>query len=111
MKEDRYDPISGEDLLVTCREERDDWKARCCNAELDRDALLGKPEAVHQGALAALACVQQSADLKEALNRSLALQSHYAKLLNMHDGGNRMVFADADEWIARLRMLDGATYL
>ncbi len=37
-----------------------------------------------------------------ALGESVKLQSHYAQLLNMHDGGERIGFTDADEWIARL---------
>jgi hypothetical protein len=41
--------------------------------------------------------------LRRALDESVRLQSHYAELLNMHDGGRRIGFADADAWIARLR--------
>ena len=41
----------------------------------------------------------------EALRQSVKLQSHYAKLLNMHDGGERMQFASAEEWMARLAEL------
>lgn len=41
-------------------------------------------------------------DLKTALAESLKLQAHYAKLLNLHDGGQRRLFPDADSWIARL---------
>lgn len=37
-----------------------------------------------------------------ALQKSIKLQSHYAKLLNMYDGGLRMQFKDEHEWIARL---------
>lgn len=37
-----------------------------------------------------------------SLDESLKLQSHYAKLLNMHDGGERMTFASSREWFARL---------
>jgi hypothetical protein len=37
-----------------------------------------------------------------ALEESLKLQSHYAYLLNAHDGGERIGFATADKWIARL---------
>ena len=38
-----------------------------------------------------------------ALEASLKLQSHYAKLLNMHDGGKRRGFASVDAWLNRLR--------
>ena len=40
-----------------------------------------------------------------ALEESVRLQAHYAALLNQYDGGKRIVFASADEWIARLRAL------
>lgn len=41
--------------------------------------------------------------LTVALRESLKLQSHYAKLLNMHDGGKRIGFETVDEWIERLK--------
>lgn len=41
--------------------------------------------------------------MEAALERSLALQAHYAFLLNIHDGGSRRVFKTVDEWISRLR--------
>lgn len=44
------------------------------------------------------------ADLIVALDESLKLQSHYAELLNMHDGGQRKGFKNTAEWIARLRV-------
>jgi hypothetical protein len=37
-----------------------------------------------------------------ALNESLKLQSHYAKLLNAYDGGERMTFKNIEEWSERL---------
>jgi hypothetical protein len=40
--------------------------------------------------------------LHAALEESVKLQSHYAELLNMHDGGHRLTFADADAWLTRL---------
>jgi hypothetical protein len=46
------------------------------------------------------------ASLLEPLEQSVKLQSHYATLLNMHDGGTRMVFAHCGEWLARLRQLE-----
>lgn len=45
-------------------------------------------------------CVRE---LRVALEESVKLQSHYADLLNMHDGGHRIGFKDAKAWIARLR--------
>lgn len=38
-----------------------------------------------------------------ALVESIKLQSHYARLLNQHDGGARMTFADPNAWIERVR--------
>jgi len=43
--------------------------------------------------------------LVEALSESVKLQSHYAGLLNMHDEGGRMMFANSDEWLKRLKHL------
>lgn len=40
--------------------------------------------------------------LKKALEESLKLQAHYAKLLNMHDGGERLIFETVDAWMERL---------
>lgn len=41
--------------------------------------------------------------LMVALEESVKLQSHYAWLLNMHDGGERMQFPRATDWIVRLQ--------
>jgi len=38
-----------------------------------------------------------------ALQESLELQTHYAKLLNMHDGGSRQVFSSPESWVSRLK--------
>jgi len=38
-----------------------------------------------------------------ALEESLKLQSHYAKLLNQYDGEERRGFGSAEAWIKRLR--------
>ena len=42
-------------------------------------------------------------EVRAALEESVKLQSHYAHLLNMYDGGQRRGFASADAWIARIR--------
>ncbi len=47
--------------------------------------------------------VNLNQELRIALEESVKLQSHYAKLLNMYDGGQRISFATADEWITRLQ--------
>jgi hypothetical protein len=48
------------------------------------------------------------ARLTNALRESVRLQSHYATLLNTHDGGKRMRFS-AESWIARLAELERTT--
>lgn len=40
--------------------------------------------------------------LKVALRESVKLQSHYARLLNGWDGGERTIFGSMDEWLASL---------
>jgi hypothetical protein len=44
----------------------------------------------------------QAIRLHAALDALVALSSHYALLLNVHDGGDRQPVADADAWILRL---------
>jgi hypothetical protein len=46
---------------------------------------------------------------RRALEESVKLQSHYAALLNDYDGGKRLTFASADEWIARLEKIAALT--
>jgi hypothetical protein len=41
-----------------------------------------------------------------ALEESVKLQAHYAELLNMHDGGQRIIFKDVKEWLLKLRKLN-----
>lgn len=47
----------------------------------------------------------EQTELHLALEQSLKLQSHYAKLLNMHDGGKRRGFASVDAWLNQFRKL------
>lgn len=42
-------------------------------------------------------------EMAVALEESVKLQSHYAKLLNMHDGGRRLRFLTGLDWMMRLR--------
>ena len=42
-----------------------------------------------------------------ALEKSLKLQSHYAYLLNMYDGGTRIQFENSEKWIERLKKTEG----
>lgn len=43
------------------------------------------------------------AELVAALQHSVGLQTHYAKLLNEYDGGQRREFRTVADWIERLR--------
>jgi hypothetical protein len=45
-------------------------------------------------------------ELELALDESVKLQSHYAVLLNIHDGGHRRTFESAAAWLARLSELN-----
>lgn len=45
--------------------------------------------------------------LQIALDESLKLQSHYAKLLNTYDGGQRLQFHTIASWLTRLNALRG----
>jgi hypothetical protein len=53
-------------------------------------------------ATAAAELVDEIKRVRLALEESVQLQSHYAKLLNMYDSGERRGFASADVWIERL---------
>lgn len=46
------------------------------------------------------------AQLLLALEESVKLQVHYAELLNQYDGGERLIFANAEAFMERLRELD-----
>ena len=52
------------------------------------------------------ALVDLSFRLLHLLDESVRLQSHYASLLNMHDGGERIVFKSAKEWADRIEELN-----
>ena len=43
--------------------------------------------------------------LKQLLDESFRLQVHYAELLNMHDGGERIVFENVEQFEERLKAL------
>lgn len=101
--------------------------------EKENAMLRGDPNPVHLGAQAAVEALWQCRDLKAevallegiktdyehqmgnlgeevaklrvALEESVKLQSHYARLLNMHDGGERVSFVDANQWLARLETI------
>ena len=84
---------------------RENDELRALNDKLRDDVkrLMGPPERYWEQRW----CYEQPriAALEAALSKSVELQSHYAKLLNMHDGGERLTFNDAEEWMDRLRNL------
>lgn len=48
----------------------------------------------------------EKAELYKALEESLRIQSHYAKLLNMYNGGQRLKFDSVLNFVLRLRSLE-----
>ncbi len=44
--------------------------------------------------------------MTHGLDELVKLQAHYAKLLNEFDGGERIAFTSADEWLKRLEWCD-----
>jgi len=42
--------------------------------------------------------------MKYLLNQSLKLQSHYAELLNINDGGTRLQFPTIESWKLRVML-------
>lgn len=47
---------------------------------------------------------RQIENLTKALEESLKLQAHYAKLLNDYDGGHRLIFNTKEAWMNRLNI-------
>lgn len=45
--------------------------------------------------------------LQDALDKSVSLHGHYARILNMEDGGQRLQFHNGQDWIARLQTVAG----
>ena len=70
-------------------------------------------QAIHSGPVyplidELLALRARVGQLEAALKQSVELQSHYAELLNMHDGGQRLTFANVKAWLDRLAALKDA---
>lgn len=49
--------------------------------------------------------VVEAERIRGALDKSIKIQSHYAKLLNGYDGGKRMTFSNSQKWIERLEKI------
>lgn len=64
------------------------------------------PVAVAGDLALVVAAARNYEEVTNALEKSVALQGFYAGLLNMYDGGKRIEFKTADEWIRRLRECD-----
>lgn len=75
-----------EDSAVDCEE---------IASEMGRQGYVDAEAAAHKAA-------RMLRQASHALQESVKLQSHYAKLLNMHDGGERLAFDTPEEWIGRL---------
>jgi len=45
-------------------------------------------------------------ELYKALEESIKIQSHYAELLNIYDGGKRLCFSTIKDWLERLKVLE-----
>lgn len=45
-------------------------------------------------------------ELLIALEESLKLQAHYAKILNEYDNGERIIFENTEEWVNRLKNIN-----
>jgi len=73
--------------------------------ELIRAIHESPPEYVEPVLDALIAAVR--AEHAHALAESVKLQAHYAALLNMHDGGQRMVFPTVEAWLERLKSRKG----
>ena len=50
------------------------------------------------------AAINTIGKLKTALDISIKFQNHYANILNMYDGGERLTFANIYDFIARLKI-------
>ncbi len=65
---------------------------------------VGDGDMIHAVQILALVASELQ-DHRIALAESLKLQAHYATLLNMHDGGQRLVLEAPAEWFKRLRAI------
>lgn len=85
----------------------EEWIERCNVDYLAGMRVEGRSNHLRHGLC--LDCVrayttQQVEVWREALEESVKLQGHYATVLNQYDGGERIVFNDAEDWRDRLAM-------
>jgi len=104
LPEEKEEKMMGTDnTIVSCSGgkytfilEEGDWRVR-----VDRH---GEPWLkIEQGHKAVSNLVLEMLEVKEALDKSVKLQSHYAKLLNQYDGRERICFSNEEEWLKELR--------
>ena len=69
-------------------------------------SLIGRREGKRMSQHVSHRASDEIAVLRRALDESVKLQSHYASLLNMHDGGSRLTFDASEAWLRRLEELD-----
>lgn len=86
-----------------CGCEVDDMALCCPGCLADPPNMSAQAKRAHRRIDGLAKTVQELRSLQIALAESVKLQAHYASLLNMWDGGQRMVFADSSAWIARLK--------
>lgn len=75
-----------------------------CGDGMGGDCLAGDCEIVNTVQALHAYAEQVRREEREALEESVKLQSHYAACLNQYDGGQRILFKDAEEWKRRLAM-------
>ena len=87
----------------------EDEKRRITNAEetlaLEKQHRDAEEKRLQNAVETLVEVVEERDRLKAALDESVRLQSHYAMLLNMYDGGKRIEFANSEAWLARLALL------
>lgn len=76
------------------------------NEEL-RERLIGKFRSIRDAGERDYNRTKEISRYREALEKSVKLQSHYAGLLNMYDEGKRIRFESAQAWLDRLEALKG----
>lgn len=54
------------------------------------------------GGIDVLDALEELKVMRIALHQSLQLQSHYAELLNAHDGSHRIGFKTTEEWLKKI---------
>jgi hypothetical protein len=93
-------PFCGSELIASCHHEKS-YFVRCVDCLAQGPSYANKTDAVTTWNKRETMFAYD--ETNTALYESLRLQSHYAELLNMYDGGERRQFSTVDEWITRLR--------